>query len=169
MNRNLVGISLALLAGCALAPRQASSPNQPPPVRAPSVFALLGERERLELTSGQVEALDSIGRWLASETERVAEELAPADRAGRAQPDTTEVRTRAEAVTAVHAQAIESVEGLLTETQREMVCTIQREERDERGEDDVRAPRRSPLDGPVGFARARWTWCPEEQATPPTA
>lgn len=167
MNRILVGIAVTLFAGCALGPRQAAAPSGSLPVRAPSVFGLLGERERLELTSAQVEAIDSIGLWLASETERIGEEFGSDERADRSQPDTTEVRTRADAITAAHVQAIDGVETLLTQTQREMVCTIQREEREERSEDDARAERRSRLGGPDGVTRARWTWCPEEQETPP--
>ena len=170
MKRLFIG-SLVILAGCAGPAPSTITPSGPPPVRAPSVYGLLGERERLDLTSAQVEALDSIGRWLAAETDEIEDELAPPERAGRVQPDSAEAATFRDAVTAAHVHAIEGVEALLTAEQREVVCEIQREERDERRESRGDRARPAPFGAgrAMAPARARWTWCPEEQETPPAS
>lgn len=170
MIRPCFGLLLLALTACGGTPQQTMTPIGPPPVRAPSVYGLLGERERLDLTSDQIEALDSIGRWLASETEEIRDDLAPRPRAGRQQPDSAEIATLGEAITAANVQAIEGVESLLSAEQRETVCALQREARDRADEAGATDARPMTVGGGRNMgmvSRARWTWCADEQTTPP--
>src|SRR5687768_14887470 len=65
------------LAGCASGSggQPEVADDGPAPVPAPSVYALIGDRERLELSSAQVVALDSLGEWLSETNSPIEDQL----------------------------------------------------------------------------------------------
>lgn len=147
----------------------------------PSVFSLLGERERMALDSHQVTVLDSINRVWASRNDSLQRQLRTVWGSSRSR--TTRSFEQARPVLVQIAEnndvANRAVESLLNEEQRRTACAIQVEQRGDarsraeasarrtggRPGVDRRAPVRRPRgEGPLDTipgARAirGWPWC----------
>jgi hypothetical protein len=128
---------LAVLAFCAgfEAPAQANAQTSPPPAAQesreqrqalpPPILGLLGDRERLSLTSEQVTALDSIyERWNLENTRLTRTGMVMSTgitgttfSRGSVAPSGPEARAN-------HLRAAKEVEALLTDEQRRSVCEL---------------------------------------------
>jgi hypothetical protein len=137
----------------------------------PPLYALLGEREALDLTSSQIAALDSIGTWLSSANGPLIDELFERgilrgddpvlrdtdppriDRDGR--PLLVEIGANNDAAEA-------AIQGILTDEQQTEVCRVFRRERRDRLSEVPRSTAR--LGVATGFgspdvANYVWPWC----------
>ena len=169
---------LALLVGCTPSPAaDVPAPMGGDALSAPPVHALLGHRARLELSSAQVEALDSIGRVLHEQNAEPTRQLRemtrtpttqqrPPDRTRRGDPrypdrrqpapaarrgvDREAVEELRETVRENNRSAIAGVAETLTPEQRAEVCRIFERQADR---NDRRHAR------PVV-----WPWCAPESA-----
>src|SRR5688500_15045153 len=124
---------LALLTACSSCGRPVDLPESAGALRpGPSVYALMGDREELQLTSTQIAALDSIGEWVTRANSPLEEQLrelgvSPFAFAGRgrgrlpeeAQPLLDQLRSNNE-------QASAGVGEQLTAEQKAAVCEIRR-------------------------------------------
>lgn len=165
MTRKILSTLLLLLAGCAPAAGPAETPGVVTPLELepPPIYALLGYRRELSLTSEQIAALDAIA-------ERVRERNAPlvdslesvGDRGGRgfiAIDERTEPIL--ERIRESHREAMEEVGEVLTDEQEGTTCRLFDQARDP--ESDRRRPR-SP-GGAAADSAARglgarvWAWC----------
>lgn len=155
-------LALAALAACGGPAATAGRPAGAPPLIAPtgsgawqpSVAALLGERDRLELTSAQVASLDSLSRAWGSRQDSLA-------RAARAAMDDESPPSGAalerarpifQAITANNRGTAEAVGEVLDAGQREVACRLEAEQRE-----TARAVRGRSRGAP---ARGGWPWCP---------
>lgn len=166
-----IALAALLVGGCSgggSAPRAAPAPALPAGrLIAPPVHALLGYRDRLELTSPQVAALDSIGEWLREANGPVLAQVDYADDAGDerrratgAPPRRADEGTLAQLMLAGenNAAAVSGVQALLSDEQERKVCELfTREEETRRGV----LGRRVTRDGsPAGAPRpSPWSWC----------
>jgi hypothetical protein len=152
---------------------RAGGPQPPAGIEPPPIYALLGQRERLELTSEQIAALDSIGIWIDTANSAARATLGPAlldggDPAnggpGRVIPRDSASLAARSVVVANNAAALNGVVAVLKEAQRARVCELFDPERVA-----VRAPERrrrsvAPASG------NRWPWCaPAGEATAQSA
>jgi hypothetical protein len=155
--------------------------------QAPSIYGLIGARERLGLTSIQVTTLDSIAESLRARNTRLSDSLRAIRDVGPGGPiplprDSAE---HAGFVPVLREMArnnqasVAAVQALLTEDQRRIACELQRENPGMRGRDGMRGrgsggpPRggmRRGMDGMEmegdtlrGMGRA-WPWCPPPAA-----
>ncbi len=188
MRRSATGAAAALL----LAACGGGSPSRAPeprdtfvPVQAPPVYALLGQREALGLSSAQIMALDSVGEDLRVRNRAATDSLRAAWRHGGGERMSDRGRRQfADAnqplfqrVSANNQRAIQAVERILTAEQRVRSCELAGRERQERrieamerreaGETRAGARRRRSLammdpDSLIG-RRATWTWCPRAE------
>jgi hypothetical protein len=166
----LLSLSLVALAGCG--PGRAAYPAgsvNPLALEPPPIYSLFGYRAELELTSAQVEALDSIAREVKRRNDPITDSLrAIADeRGGRARgiiPISDETRPMLERVRDNNRAATLDVQEVLSDEQEETVCRIVDQTR--RGRERSRGDReREPgavaradsalfMVSPVG-----WPWC----------
>lgn len=186
MKRTMLMIGLAALAACGAQP---DPEDGPAPAAAPggvegplvldvsggstpSVYGLIGERERLRLTSAQVTTLDSIAIVLAAANDSLRRSVRDAWDGDRPRPGAERwERTRPALIQIARNNQAASllVQNTLTEEQRGIACQIQAEVRARRPEPIRRAPpgsrriggRRPPADS-VAVRRATegWPWCP---------
>jgi hypothetical protein len=148
--------------------------------QAPSIYGLIGARERLGLTSPQVTTLDSIAESLRTRNTRLSDSLRTVRRVGAGGPiplprDSAE---RAGFVPVLREMArnsqasVAAVQALLTEDQRRIACEIQRESPGGRGGMRGGPPggmRRGmggmEMEGDSTMRVARgWPWCPRAAA-----
>jgi hypothetical protein len=158
----------------------------------PSVYALIGARERLKLTSAQVTALDSIAEAARERNRPLTDSLRSLSNSGNGGPIR---QPRGEFQTARYVPlltrigennrgAVDAIQALLTPEQRSQVCTLMREQRDDRyagrgrrggyggGRDGGRGarggmPGTPPMDGDslrgpggrFGGGAGGWPWC----------
>ena len=124
----------------------------------PSVFALIGARERLNLTSQQVSALDSIAEMARTQNRPLTDTLRSLTNSGSGGP-IRQPRGEFQArrfIPILHRmgdnnrRALEGVQAVLTPEQRAAVCTLAAEQREERG-----GRRRDVLGGLGGSGRGR--------------
>lgn len=160
--KRLLLLPLLVLAACgpsepALAPEAVSLLSlEPPPV-----YALLGYRDRLNLTSPQVVALDSIAQQ-AREANRPANDQL---RDPRSTPNLEQTRALVEQIRQNNRRAAEGVHAVLTAPQRTETCTLFGGGSEE--DEPVRRPPRTqghprPSAADTLFAPRRgpvWYWC----------
>lgn len=154
---------LAAACGGPAQPARNAPPTQAPMqpmVATPPVYALLGQRQALNLTSAQIQVLDSIGTGLQaqnSEAMRQIREIRGDDvyRPRRlSQQDIDRMRPLLDQVRENNRRAQERVQATLTTEQQQRVCELFREGRDRRrGSGDERgnrddSQRRRPNDRP---------------------
>lgn len=136
----------------------------------PNVFVLLGARQQLALSSGQVTALDSIGRLWSVRNDSLQRQL----RAPRERTEIPLVRPVLEQMAVNNDAANRLVEGVLTAEQRRIACTLPIAQADRRGPARVTAPapgttraggrnglgQRARRDTVTGTRMRRgWSWC----------
>jgi hypothetical protein len=185
MRRTLLLCVLLLGAACAPA---IPSRSAPPPASIepthdlPPVAALLGHRARLELTSTQVVALDSIAEALHARNDAVRHRLRAVigTRAGGGSgrpPANDEEWLRARPhlrdISENNREAMDAVAALLDERQRQAACEIQGRSTGAptagadrppagsamRGRHAETAPRAVPWEVMLGYRVGRWSWC----------
>jgi hypothetical protein len=171
----LAALSLALMAGCGggAAPPPAAGPApdlgfDPVLLRTPPVYSLLGYRERLELTSAQVERIDSIGQALAR-----GEAADAADAAEQAESPTAGPQQAARGgrqpllpwlstVAQRNERAISALRETLDEAQQQRVCELGGPEQPGARRAAPPAGQRGPL--PLDTSRYVWPWCDGDDA-----
>lgn len=169
----IVAVVLLAVAGCS---RRSAADMEglltPLTVEPPPIYAIIGARADLELTSEQVARLDSIATSVQSVNRPLIEDLedvSPPSRSG-ARRLTDEGEPILEQIRANSRQASESVHALLTEDQREEVCDMfnRRPGRDGPGAPQRRASPDSLAPARFGMG-PRWYWCapaPDETGEP---
>ncbi len=207
MRRICCGLGLVVLAACQPpgqdeGPGSGPAPAGPAPVVAsqeptfgwlepPRVYALIGEHERLRLTSEQIAALDSIGEWVTEANrepnQQVRDRLAQAPRRGGRPTRVAQASTQplVEQMARNNEAAMRGVAALLTDEQKRLACEMAAERREEvmgiGGGGNAPDPR---IPGVVrnpgtGMARVRgdsltllrrgWIWCRPQAGPPPAA
>lgn len=177
---------LWVLAGCAGNPEPAT-PLQvitPLSLEPPPIYALLGHRQDLNLTSAQITQLDSIAESTREANAALVEglrtrarERASRNRSGVLQVD-EETAPLLERVRASHRRAAEAVRAVLSDEQQATTCRLFGEQRrldaEQRGSAtrDRRARRGRqgvPADTVGGWSgRSVWPWCDQgAKATTP--
>lgn len=178
--RKLAVCALLAVAACG----RGIDPNDPtamvPPLalEPPPIYALLGYRSDLELTSEQVSALDSIAQAVDDSTRAAVAELRRASsensRYRGMVPITDESRPLLNQVREHHRRAALAVQEVLDEEQEAEVCRLYEPDRAERermrgregirraqGDDRIRA--RLGADSLLMTPRSFWSWCPSER------
>jgi hypothetical protein len=150
------------------------------------VYALIGQREKLGLTSAQVTALDSIGVHIDRANAPLMSRLRElrgeyGGRRNAPRPDSEELQPTLEQLRRNNQQAVEGVRNVLTAQQRTTTCELARESardamRDRRDEFAQRNRGRQPgrmrdgmaADSALAWNRPVWTWCaaPTQGQTP---
>jgi hypothetical protein len=170
MKRLTRTLAVLALAGCSSAPPAESPGPQQPWVPTPPVYALIGERQELELTSAQVTSLDSIGAALQAQNGPALAELRDIQQSAggfrrRPSPEATErARPLIDSVRENNRRSQEAVRALLTQEQRTEVCRMFGSDRgDARRREARQQPRQQPRgfgpDTTVNVFRGPWTWC----------
>jgi hypothetical protein len=168
----LIALGAVTLVACG-SPRGGSQVAMVTPltVGPPPIYALLGYRNELSLTSDQVTALDSIAQTAQEENRTLVEELQATSRERARQPGFFELTAEGEAVLerirANQRRAVDGVADLLSEEQQATVCRLfqpgrrnpsARQPPAARAAADTAQARRGPQ-GPPG-----WHWCEERPA-----
>ena len=156
-------LGLLLLAACGgrRGPADLEGLVTPLTVEPPPIYAIIGARTDLALTSEQVAALDSIAMTVQVTNRPLIEELqaiSPRARRGGAWRVTDEGEPILEEIRANGREAGEGVHTLLTEDQRSKVCVLF-ERTTSRGRQGPGAP---PPDSAAlnrPGAAPRWYWC----------
>lgn len=127
----------------------ASAPAGPPPslvtptmLQPPPIYALIGYRDRLELSSDQIEQLDSIAVDLEEHNEELIDELEERSTLTRSQTALVvgeEGKPILEQIRDNNREATEAVGRMLTSDQQESICDLF--SLDERGRRSERRPR----------------------------
>ena len=196
--RKIWTMALAALAACGGGQQQAPQDGPAPAGGAsdmglameamgggpPSIYGLIGERQRLSLTSAQVNALDSISvAWSAADQSlrRELRETWGGDRPRRGDA-MQRARPTLERIAQNNQQAALAVETVLNEDQRRVACEQQAELRAERGVPAPRVSSDAPRGPGGGAPRARprredvmmmsrgprgWPWCSARPAANP--
>ncbi|HYH81686.1 MAG TPA: Spy/CpxP family protein refolding chaperone [Longimicrobium sp.] len=155
----------------------------------PSVYALIGARERLKLTSRQVTALDSIAEAAREQNRPMTDSLRTLTNSGSGGPiraprgefQTERFIPALRRMGENNRRALEAIQALLTPEQRTGVCELAREQREQRyavrgrgglgGRRDGRGRGRGGMrDGMLGIGGddvreagggvGGWPWCP---------
>jgi hypothetical protein len=141
----------------------------------PPVYALLGEREAVGLTSSQIAALDSIATWLSSTNAPLIEDLFERgirrdDDAVRREADPPRAdrdgRPLIREIGANNLAAEAAIQGLLTEDQQSRVCTVFSRSGTDRLSSVPRGTARlgvAPGFGAPDVVNYRWPWCESEE------
>jgi hypothetical protein len=168
-----------LVAGCTLTPRTPMDPNTtvtPLSLTAPPIYALLGFRRELDLSSEQIMMLDSIAESVQRQNaERVAD-LQKNSRERQRQPGFYDLLPGAvpifEEIRSSYREAGDAVKELLDREQQSTVCRLFDRERQGRLAARGGAPRvqRSEQIDAI-LNPAPWTWCdvPAAVASAPPA
>lgn len=167
--RKIAFASLLMIAACG--PAQTTYPAgsvNPLALEPPPIYSLLGYRDRLELTSRQVEALDSIAQDVKRRNDPLVDSLRMvADaRSGRARgiiPITDETRPVLERVRDQNRAAVAAVQEVLSEEQQTEVCQLFEQTRQDRArtarERDRPRQRVAAADTSLFLPIRGWTWC----------
>ncbi|HEX6372029.1 MAG TPA: hypothetical protein VF006_24100 [Longimicrobium sp.] len=191
MKRTMLMLGLAAMAACGGQPEPGDGPapaTRPGPDdrlvldvsggSTPSVYGLIGERQRLGLTGAQVTTLDSIAIVLAAANDSLRRSVREAWEGDRPRPGSERwERTRPALIQIAQNNRAAGllVQSTLTEDQRGIACELQAEARARRPEVVRLAPRgarrigrrREAADSAtVRRAPDGWPWCPPP-ADPP--
>lgn len=176
MKRLLAPLGILAMAACSSAPPPAQTSPQQPWVPTPPVYALIGQRQELSLTSAQVTALDSIGVSIQTRNQPVLDEIRELQPTGfrrrmNAQ-DMERMRPLVDSVRENNRRGQEAVRTLLSEEQRTAVCRMYAPDRAERRRREAmqrqarQAPRgRFDSDTVSAGFRGPWSWCGTQSAT----
>lgn len=171
-------ILLAAAAACA----PPADPADAPAVRdgltmidAPPVYSLLGYRDRLDLTSAQVAALDSVARAVQEQNRPLVEELR--EQTQRARPQsrrpvvTEEMQPLLERISENNRAAMAAVQEVLTPEQEATACRLaagpsDRPQPERRARGGARRGT-APADSLRGTLGGRvWSWCSPAAGAP---
>lgn len=167
--RKIAFVSLLIVAACG--PAQTTFPAgsvNPLALEPPPIYSLLGFRERLSLSSEQVEALDSLAQDVKRRNDPLVDSLRTvADaRSGRARgiiPITEETRPVLERVRDQNRAAATAVQDLLSDEQQTQVCQLFDETRRDRlrsrRDRDRPVRQTAPADTALFFSLRGWPWC----------
>ncbi len=152
MKRLLTALGILALAACSSSapPPAATTTPQQPWVPTPPVYALIGERQELNLTSAQVTTLDSIGVALAASNQPALTQIQEMQPSGgfrrTSAADVERARPLIDSIRENNRRAQEGVRALLTEQQRADVCKMYAPDRAEqrRRESAQRQARQAP-------------------------
>ena len=146
-----------------------AGPMQPPPV-----YSLIGQRQKLELTSAQVNALDSIGNQLSRESSPLSARLREiyGDPGARRRGPTEAGDSLVIQLRRNNQRAVQSVQALLSERQRTLVCEVFRETPEElrerraamRERERQRRTGRGMDMEMMDLNRSVWPWCTQAAA-----
>lgn len=170
MKRNLMILTVGLSA-CATGP----APEGPAPtlvtptmLQPPPIYALIGHRDRLELTSEQIEQLDSIAVNLEDRNEDLIDELEERSMPTRNQSGMVvdeEGKPVLEEIRDNNRKASEAVGRLLTSDQQESTCELfdlDDERRRDRRRPRVRGADEEAADSIWAMLESGvWPWCGE--------
>jgi hypothetical protein len=178
MKRLLTATGILALAACSSssAPPPAVTTPQQPWVPTPPVYALIGERQDLNLTSAQVTTLDSIGVALAASNQPALTQIQAMQPSGgfrrTSAADVERARPLIDSIRENNRRAQERVQALLTEQQRAEVCKMYAPDRAEqrRRESAQREARQQPrgrFEADTMIASlftGPWSWCGRQGA-----
>ncbi|HEV2735766.1 MAG TPA: hypothetical protein VGV85_13050, partial [Longimicrobiaceae bacterium] len=177
MKRLLTALGILALAACSSsAPPPAATAPQQPWVPTPPVYALIGERQDLNLTSAQVTTLDSIGVALAASNQPALTRIQAMQPSGgfrrTSAADVERTRPLIDSIRDNNRRAQERVQALLTEQQRADVCKMYAPDRAEqrRRESAQREARQLPrgrFEADTMIASlfsGPWSWCGRQGA-----
>jgi hypothetical protein len=183
IQRLSLGFGCLLVAACGAPPPPAASAPGPAldlQLDPPPVHALIGHRERLQLSSEQIDELDTVGQEVHADNHPLLTQLNSMEPNGGNPLFQREVLTLASRIHVNNVQAVERVRGILTEDQRERACGLFNGSRGTvRGLRSVETPdvlsrglhRNSSIVG-VGSHRSTgsvWSWCEDEATLRTTA
>jgi hypothetical protein len=190
VKRTMLMVGLAALAACGAQPDPESGPAPASELErteglewplvmdmsgagTPSVYGLIGERQRLGLTSAQVTTLDSIGVVLAAANDSLRRSVRDAwdgDRPRRGYERWERTRPALVQIARNNRAASVLVQNTLSEAQRGIACEIQAEVRARRpepvrpqlpGSRRIGGRRRPPADSAALRRPVEgWPWCP---------
>jgi hypothetical protein len=176
MKRLLTATGILALAACySSAPPPVTTPQQPW-VPTPPVYALIGERQDLNLTSAQVTTLDSIGVALAASNQPALTQIQSMQPTGgfrrTSAADVERARPLIDSIRENNRRAQQRVQALLTEQQRTDVCKMYAPDRAEqrRRESAQREARQQPrgrFEADTMMATlfsGPWSWCGRQGA-----
>lgn len=177
MKRSLALLCL-LIAGCGTPAQRPAPANQatlitPLMLEPPPIYALIGFRERLQLTSQQITALDSVATALNRENSQLVDELREKATPTRNQVGLVVGQTEQPLLQRVrdnNRRAAQSVGELLDPTQEQAACQLFNDEEDTRRSrraDSAQRRRRGPPPRSGGLrpdttmmtSRGVWPWC----------
>ncbi len=180
MKRLLSALGTLALAACSSSapPPAATAAPQQPWVPTPPVYALIGERQELSLTSAQVTALDSIGVALAASNQPALTQIQAMQPSGgfrrTSAADVERARPLIDSIRENNRRAQEGVRVLLTEQQRADVCKMYAPDRAEqrRRESAQRQARQEPRGRfaadtvmMASMFSGPWNWCGRQGAS----
>jgi hypothetical protein len=158
----LLLLTAPLFAACSLNPRVPMDPNTtitPLSVSAPPIYALLGFRRELDLTSDQIAALDELAQKVQAENADLLKGLQANSRERQRQPGYYDLLPQGiallEEVRENYREAAEAVLAVLDDEQERTVCRLFRPDRVGRfASGGGAAAEVDPLRNP-----AAWEWC----------
>lgn len=182
MKRTMLMLALLALAACGsqpAPPQDGPAPSAEPPLlidlaggATPSIYGLIGQRQRLGLTGAQVTRLDSLAIVLAAANDSLRRSVSQGPERERPRPGSARWQERTlpalETIARNNRAAGLLVQETLNEDQRRIACEMQAEQRERQPERGRRTPR-----GPVRpsvrdrmradsvnemWARG-WPWC----------
>lgn len=167
----LIGALAPLAAACATGgglPNDATSVVTPLTLEPPPIYALLGYRRELELTSEQVAALDAIAQEVQDDNRPLVRELQEATRERSRQPGlmivTSDGEPILEEIRANQRKAGEAVAEVLDETQRAAVCELFDRTRNGARRSSGAARTANVTRDPRVMQPAGWYWCTQERS-----
>ncbi len=141
----------------------------------PPVYSLIGDRERLKLTSAQVTSLDSIGVALQAQNSPLIDQVRELQESGGgfrrrvSQQQVEQSRPLTDQIRENNRRAQEGVRALLTAEQQREACAVRPDQReaDERRRRSEQAQRSNARRTGFGMdsmmttssRRGVWTWC----------
>jgi hypothetical protein len=174
----LLSLTVPFLAGCGGQAAQGTQPANivtPLTLSPPPIYALLGFRRELDLTSHQVAALDSIAQTVEDENRPLVRDLQAQSRDRARQAGVFEINPVTEPILeeirANQRRAGEGVAALLNEEQQQTVCRLfDRSSQRPGGRPQQAAPARQTA-GPAATRPVGWHWCAPnaERAEPASA
>jgi hypothetical protein len=158
----LLLLTAPLFAACAVNPRVPMDPNTtvtPLSLSPPPIYALLGFRRELDLTSDQIAALDDLAQNVQAENADLLKSLQAQSRERQRQPGFYNLLPQGipllEEVRENYREAGEAVLRVLEPEQRTTVCRLFGPDRASRFASRAgAAPEIDPLTNPVA-----WAWC----------
>lgn len=172
MRKFVLILALPALAACGGAGASSGPPPSlvtPTMLQPPPIYALIGHRDRLELSSRQIEGLDSIAVGLRAQNDSLVDELQERAIPSRNQMGLVideEGRPVLEQLRNNNREASEAVGRLLTQAQQTEACDLFRLERNSRSRNSrtrIRGADPAATDSIWRALESRtWPWCGQQ-------